>query len=408
MNGCAARSKRGSTCSVVEELLDGALRAEEAARDDPAERASARRGSCAAGRQVDVRDLEQRDVLVAGVDVVARRADEAVEERRAQHALLGRERLGQLERVRIGIVGLRASTCTPRRSPAPTSTSSTARRSRWACVSRPNIAVPLGQRRRHLLELGSARPPRRGRSRGGRRARATVGTRHGPVVRRRRSRAASSRSPLLVGRDRRARRRARARSGRSAIAGRSGSSAVHVRVARSSARRRARRAARSRSVAACSASSGSTPFSQRSEPSVRRRSRSPLRRTPSGSKFAASSRTTVVVVGDLGLLAAHDPGERDGALGVGDHEVVARRARARVPSSVRELLARRRRGGRRSARPASVVVVEGVERAAEREHHVVRHVDDVRDRPHAGGEQARLQPRRATRRPPRRGRARPM
>ena len=37
-------------------------------------------------------------------------------------------------------------------------------------------------------------------------------------------------------------------------------------------------------------------------------------------------------------------------------------------------------------------VVEGVERAAEREHHVVRDVDDVRDRPHPGAEQPRLQP----------------
>ena len=33
-----------------------------------------------------------------------------------------------------------------------------------------------------------------------------------------------------------------------------------------------------------------------------------------------------------------------------------------------------------------------MQRRAEREHHVVRHVDDVRDRSHAGGEQARLQP----------------
>ena len=51
------------------------------------------------------------------------------------------------------------------------------------------------------------------------------------------------------------------------------------------------------SVASCAAGSaryGSTPFSQRFEPSVRRRSRSDERKIPVGSKFAASSRTSVV------------------------------------------------------------------------------------------------------------------
>ena len=42
---------------------------------------------------------------------------------------------------------------------------------------------------------------------------------------------------------------------------------------------------------------------------------------------------------DLGLLAAHDPGERDGALGVGDHEVVGGE-RARDAVERRQLLAR--------------------------------------------------------------------
>ena len=80
---------------------------------------------------------------------------------------------------------------------------------------------------------------------------------------------------------------------------------------------------------------GSTPFSQRFEPSVRRRRRSEVRKIVYGSKLAASSRTSVVASRDLGLLAAHDPRERDRALGVGDHQVVRARARGRSPSSVR-------------------------------------------------------------------------
>ncbi len=42
--------------------------------------------------------------------------------------------------------------------------------------------------------------------------------------------------------------------------------------------------------------------------------------------------------------------------------------------------------------PASFVAVERVQRAAPDVHHVVRHVDDVRDRAHLGEEEARAQP----------------
>ena len=102
------------------------------------------------------------------------------------------------------------------------------------------------------------------------------------------------------------------------------------------------------SFAACSARYGSTPFSQRFDPAVRSASRSDVRRIPSGSKFAASSSTSVVAVRDLAVLAAHDRGERDRALGVGDDEVVRHRARG---ASRRACAAprRRARGGRRCA-----------------------------------------------------------
>ena len=127
-------------------------------------------------------------------------------------------------------------------------------------------------------------------------------------------------------------------------------------------------------------------------------------RSPSGSKFAASSSTVVVAVGDLRLLAAHDPGERDRR---------ARRRRSRGPRGVELALAAVERADL-LARPRAAdddpalgerVEVERVERVAEREHDVVRHVDDVRDRPHPGAEQARLQPARRRRRPRRRGTA---
>ena len=95
--------------------------------------------------------------------------------------------------------------------------------------------------------------------------------------------------------------------------------------------------------------------------------------------------------GDLGLLAAHDPGEPDRALAVGDHEILrAQRALDAVERPHLLALAR----AARDEPAAEQVEVVGVERAAEREHHVVRDVDDVRDRAHAGVPQPRLQPER--------------
>ncbi len=55
--------------------------------------------------------------------------------------------------------------------------------------------------------------------------------------------------------------------------------------------------------------------------------------------------------------------------------------------------------------PRERVEVEGVQRVAEGEHDVVRHVDDVGDRAHPGRREARLEPQRATARSRRRGRA---
>ncbi len=140
---------------------------------------------------------------------------------------------------------------------------------------------------------------------------------------------------------------------------------------------------------------GSTPFSQRFEPSVRRRSRSEVRKMPYGSKFAASSRTRVVPspisVSSPPMIPA---------------SAVARSASAISRSSGVELAVDAVEGAQPLARPraadddpaaAERVEVERVQRVAEREHHVVRHVDDVRDRPHPRRVQPRPQPQRRRR-----------
>ena len=114
---------------------------------------------------------------------------------------------------------------------------------------------------------------------------------------------------------------------------------------------------------------------------------------PIGSKFAASSRTSAVVSLDLGLLAAHDPGERDRALGVGDHEVGGLELPVDAVEGA-ERLARSRAPDDDPCPRASVAKSNACSGLPEREHHVVRHVDDVRDRPHAGRGQPRLQPHR--------------
>ena len=156
------------------------------------------------------------------------------------------------------------------------------------------------------------------------------------------------------------------------------------------------------SVAAGPARCGSTPFSQRFEPSVRSRSRSEVRKMPVRLEVRRLEQDVGRRLADLRLLAAHDPGERDRALAVGDHQVgrlelpvdaverAQRLARPRAPHD--DPLAGERRE------------VEGVERVAEREHDVVRDVDDVRDRPHPGRERAARAARPATGRSARRGR----
>ena len=262
---------------------------------DPAERASGSSGQLArrsAGRRARSRTARRPRCPTSTLCCAA--LDEAVEQRRPQHRAARRERLGQ-RRARPGRDRRPgASTCTPRRSRRRRATSSTTRRSRCSCVSRPNMLAPLGQRRRHLLELGSATTSStRSISRRTSRAR-HVGTVTLPVVRDLEAEPREPR-PLLARRGSAMPTTCRGPLRPQLDHGALGEPAVDVRVRRPSARPRARRSARSRRRAACSASYGSTPFSQRFERlGAQVRAARALRETPTGSKFAASSRTTVV------------------------------------------------------------------------------------------------------------------
>jgi hypothetical protein len=97
--------------------------------------------------------------------------------------------------------------------------------------------------------------------------------------------------------------------------------------------------------------------------------------------------------GDLGLGAAHHARDRDGALGVRDHQIVGGQ-RPRGTVQRRELLVRPRAA---DADPpaAECRPVEGVQRLAELEEHQVRHVDDHVDRAHPGRGEPLGEPRRA-------------
>ena len=96
------------------------------------------------------------------------------------------------------------------------------------------------------------------------------------------------------------------------------------------------------------------------------------------------------VVGDLAVRAAHDRGQRDRLLAVRDEEIVGLES-PQSPVERAQLLAGVR-ATNDDASTGELRPVEGVQRAAPDVHHVVRHVDDVGDRPHLGEEEPRPQP----------------
>ncbi len=106
-----------------------------------------------------------------------------------------------------------------------------------------------------------------------------------------------------------------------------------------------------------------------------------VRKTETGSKWAASMTTWDVVRRELGGRAAHHPRQADRARVVGDEEVLLAQ-RARDPVEGGQLLPRGRAAD--PDRAGQLVAVVAVDRLAELEHHVVGDVDGQRDRAHAG------------------------
>ena len=278
----------------VVEHLDGAARGVEAARRRCPPTRQRSSGSCSPRRQVDARELEQRDRRsLPGIDVLARRPRPA---RRAsvvrRIACVAAHRVGQADRVRVGIggdeaPGVRLAEAGADEDVLDDAAAAAAPRSDGpATARRSGIVVrhPVEHDARDLLdEVDLARDVARAPRRDG----------HVPVVgdleaepledlRAARRGATSSPTTRSV------------RSGRRLTTGRAGrprwTSALPA-----ARRRRGRRGAGSRAPRRARRDDGSTPFSQRFEPSVRRPSRSEVCRTPIGSKFAASSSTSVVV-----------------------------------------------------------------------------------------------------------------
>ena len=224
----------------------------------------------------------------AVLDVAADGVDEAREQAGPQRRRAPRRSARADARRRVGSSG-RSEGVYVSANPSPASTSSTRRERRWSGVSAPNMRGARGSvngtssiRKRAISSTTSI-------SRGTSRAR-QVGDDH-IVAGDSKPRRPSSARWSSAGVSRPMTSSARS-GGRRSRAGRGGRPAR--RCARPSGRPRSRRSAAWRGRAAGSARCGSTPFSHRFEPSVRSRSRSELRKMPIGSKFAASSRTSVV------------------------------------------------------------------------------------------------------------------
>ena len=333
-------------------------------------------GQVAAAGQVDARDLEQRDPPRAGVAVALRRLDEARQQRRAQRGQLDGDRLRAASRSCRRPGG--GSACTSRRTRARR-----AHPRRGAAVAaarqRSEHRASRGQRERHGVEPEArdllddvdlarhvARAPRRHDDA------VAVALEAEPAEDRVLPLGRRLDADHLVGP-----RRPEATTGRSGSSPCTSVCAVQVAPGQ----------LEQQPVASSAAGLGEVRVDALlpavralgAQPQPLGRAEDAVRLEVRGLEQHARRR-----VADLGLLAAHDPGERDAALGVGDHEVVGLSSRS-TPSSVRSF-SPGRRGGRRSARRERREV-EGVQRAAEREHHVVRDVDDVRDRAHPGGDE---------------------
>jgi hypothetical protein len=99
-------------------------------------------------------------------------------------------------------------------------------------------------------------------------------------------------------------------------------------------------------------------------------------------------------VGDARVPAAHDAGQRNHAIGVGDHQEFRLERDFALVEQLHRLAGAR---AAHSDRAFQLVGVEGVHRLAQLEHHVVADVHQRADRAQAGAAQLFHQPQRRTR-----------
>ena len=141
------------------------------------------------------------------------------------------------------------------------------------------------------------------------------------------------------------------------------------------------------------ACSGCSCFSNRAEASLRSPSRVEVRWMLGPFQVAASISTLVVASETSERAPPITP-----AIEVGPSSsqitTTSPSSRRSSPSERGDRLALARRGAPAAARPLTCRQVEGVQRLAGQQHHVVGDVDHVGDGALAGGHQARLQPRR--------------
>jgi hypothetical protein len=365
--------------------LQHALRREVATLHDRAE-VPVLVGQRLAARVVDAGDLEQAEVLRAGVDARLRRVHEPGQQRRAEQRLVRRHRVGQPDRV-------------------------------VARVARPQApGVRLGETRADERVLDDAAEPlllrQAGRARDGgaaacagtrsSTARATSSTRSISRVTSRARHVGTVTSPVLTHLE------AEAVEDRALLLGRhlqpdDAVAALRPEVHDGSLRqpvvdvRRAGHARASELDEELAREHRRRLGQVRVDallPAVRalRAQPEPLRalELPIGSKFAASSSTAVVVSVTSVSRPPISPASATGRWAVGEHEVALVQL-AELPVERPQLLAFARAPDHDAAIDEGVQV-EGVQRAAEGQHHVVGHVDDVRDRAHARGLEPRAQP----------------
>ena len=308
-SGCSARSNAGSALSARVERLDRRpSRAGSRPRAIPPTRTRSS-GSVAAGGGRRARSRTARSACAPASTLRAHGLDEAREERRAQDGQLDRDRLRQLPGVGR-VVGTQARRVGLGEAEADERVLDAAAQLLLARQRAEHLA-PRRQRERHVLEAEARDLLDRRRPRASRRARA-------------RSATTTSSPSALEAEPRRGARTGRsggvstpisasARSGRKRITGRSGSSpwTSASAVQRAPASSSDQLASRGRPPAP--ARYGSTPFSQRFEPSVRRRRRSDGAEDPVRLEVRRLEQDGRRRLADLGLLAAHDPGERDRA-----------------------------------------------------------------------------------------------